>query len=195
MVRLAAPLLATLLLASPAAEAKDMNGKLGLGLEQSLGGVSGLTVRYWPGAAFGLMSTLGVDVTSVKEEDDSTSLATTVVSSVGFRYNFARSLHANLGTGARLAIGYRSERAARLIDPEHEGRVIQFIVEIPLALDFFLSDSFSVGVATGLLFVFVPDEGAALTPVGHGSTTAADTFSLGIGAGSITGTLSAVYYF
>jgi hypothetical protein len=54
---------------SPPAAAKDMNGKLGVGLEQSLGGVTGIALRYWPGAAFGIVGVVGVDIISVKEED------------------------------------------------------------------------------------------------------------------------------
>ncbi|MCB9729476.1 MAG: hypothetical protein H6746_13475 [Deltaproteobacteria bacterium] len=192
---IAAVALVALCCVGPApAQAKDMNGKLGVGLEQSLGGVTGLAIRYWPGAAFGIMGVLGVDIVSVKEEDRR-GLATTFTGSVGFAYNFARSLHANLSAGARLALGYESERAARLEDPARTSGILQVIIEVPVALEFFLSDNFSVGVATGLMFVFVPKDGAALDGEGHGSTKIPRSIGIGIGSGAITGTLSAVYYF
>ena len=46
------------------AHAKDLGGRLGIGIEQTLGGVSGIAIHYWPGQAFGLSLTVGVDVTS-----------------------------------------------------------------------------------------------------------------------------------
>jgi hypothetical protein len=185
--------LTALCLCAPA-HAKDMNGKLGVGLEQSLGGVTGIALRYWPGAAFGIVGVVGVDIISIKEEDRR-GLATTFTGSVGFAYNFARSLHANLSAGARLALGYQSKRAAQLVEPLRTGSILQVIVEIPVALEFFLSDNFSVGVATGLMFVFVPKDGAALDGKGHGETKIPRSIGIGIGSGAITGTLSAVYYF
>jgi hypothetical protein len=43
--------------------------------------------------------------------------------------------------------------------------------------------------------VFVPSEGPILTPKGQVGSTTADTTGFAIGAGSITGSLGAVYYF
>ena len=43
------------------AQAKNLKGRLGIGLEQTLGGVTGITLRYWPGQAFGLTLTEGVN--------------------------------------------------------------------------------------------------------------------------------------
>ena len=55
----------TLFLVAPAASAKDMRGRLGVGVEQTLGGVSGATVRYWMGPKLGVVATLGLEVVTV----------------------------------------------------------------------------------------------------------------------------------
>ena len=191
-----------------AVQAKDLNGKLGIGLEQSLGGVSGITVRYWPMRDFGILLTGGVDIVTLNkpsetsedgETDDSGSKASTLATSgavsLGFVYNFAQSLHANLGIDARLALGFESAQAAKLRDPSRDSGVVQVGIEIPLVAEFFLSDNFTISVATGILVLFVPSAGATLDPQGHGAITEPDAFSIGIGAGSVIATLGVVYYF
>lgn len=181
-------------LAWPGAQAKTLNGRLGLGLEQSLGGVSGLTVRYWPGRDLGLLATVGATVVT-DEPGDTESLGTSVGASLGFVYNVSSSLHGNLGLGARVALGYQSARTADGKGGTQQTEVLQLGLEIPLVIEYFLSDSFSVSVATGLLVLIVPDEGAVLVPEGHGSASPAGATVLGLGSGSITGSLGAVYYF
>ena len=52
----------SVLMATAPVEAKDLKGRFGLGLEQSLGGVSGVTMRYWPTNKFGILATLGANV-------------------------------------------------------------------------------------------------------------------------------------
>jgi hypothetical protein len=171
-------------LASPSVGAKDLNGRLGIGLEQSLGGVSGLTVRYWPWARFGINGIIGADIIT---ENGGDLQDTTLTASVGFVYNIARSLHANLGLGAKVGLGFQNLPGRT---PES---VIQINIEIPLSFEFFLSDSFSLGLAAGVLLSFVPEEGAILEPEGHGGATVPGTFNIGIGA--VNGTISGVYYF
>jgi hypothetical protein len=190
-------LLATLFLGSQA-DAKNLQGRLGLGLEQSISGVSGLTVRYWSGERVGLHATVGGGVaTGVGENGD--EIGTSIGASVGMIYNVARALHANLGIGVRAAVGMRNEALRNALDnsgdPQRNGDDLQFNLEFPIVIEYFLSESFSVSVASGFLLVFVPSDGAVLSPKGHGGSSIPDTMAIGIGAGSITGSLGAVFYF
>jgi len=169
---------------STSAVAKDLNGRFGIGLEQSLGGVSGLAVRYWPADDFGILATVGADIVT---RSDFEFLSTKVVASTGFVYNFAESLHANFGAGMRFALGFATDNQAGT-------DTLEFDIEIPLTAEFFLSDNFSVSVALGVLIAVVPGAGAVLD---HGeedpNTAGIDTVRFGIGA--ITGSLGVVYYF
>ncbi len=162
-------------------KAKDLNGRFGLGLEQSLGGVSGVTFKYWPGASFGLVATMGADIVT---QTDFKLLNTTIVASTGFIYNFAQSLHANFGAGLRLAFGFQTDSS-----PTRDN--FQVDIELPLTAEFFLSDNFSIGVSTGLLIAIVPGSGAVLED--QTNTDGVDTLRFGIGA--ITGSVGVSYYF
>ena len=173
-----------MLAATPSAEAKDLNGRFGLGLEQSLGGVSGLTIRYWPMESLGINATIGADIVT---RTDFKFLSTKVVASTGFTYNFAESLHANFGGGLRFALGFETASGSNANN-------IQFDIEIPLTAEFFLSDNFSVSVAAGLLIAIVPGEGAVLDD-GHSDQYPEDVDSVRFGIGAITGNVGVVYYF
>ena len=76
-----------------------------------------------------------------------------------------------------------------------EGDDLQFNIELPIVIEYFLSESFSVSVSTGVLIAFIPEDGAVVTPKGNGSESVPKTIGVGIGAGSISGSLGAVYYF
>jgi len=191
-----AALLAASLLAAPSpAAAKDLDGRLAVGVEQTLAGASGIAFRYFLSESVGLTSTVGLDVTVVDREDSSSAFATALTSSLGVAFHFARSLHAHLGVGLRANVAWRTAESARLLDPAASGGTVQFALEVPLFLEFFLSDHFSVGVATGLLLNFVPERGAILTPAGPGGTTTPGSIGFGLGAGSVSGTLTVLYYF
>ena len=196
--RLATCLALALLVATafaPAAHAKDLNGRLAVGLEETLGGATGLAVRYFFSEGIGISSTLGVDVTLVEGSDGKSKVATGFLGSFGLAFHFARSLHAHLGVGVRATIGYRSLASARLVDPTATTTDLQVALEFPLLLEFFLSDHFSIGVSTGFILNFVPKSGSTLPTSGAGGTRAPGAIGIGIGAGSVGGTLAVLYYF
>lgn len=176
---------------SNSAEAKDLGGRLGIGIEQSIGGVTGLSFRYFFSEDLGIATTIGTDLAFLSGGD----LASTFVGSVGLEWHVARTQHAHLGLGARVSVGWQSLTSAQLIDPTAEDADVQVALEIPLHLIFFLSDHFSVGVSTGILINFVPSSGETLRPDGAGGTTEGGAVGVGIGAGSVSGTLSVLYYF
>lgn len=177
--------------------AKDLKGRAGVGIEQTLGGVSGLTLRYWPAQAFGISLTAGARISSYDGLDADgvaeVKYASIVTGSLGIMYNLAQSLHANLGVGLRVAVGFQSGETNDIVPQDANGTQINF--EIPIQLEFFLSDSFSVSVATGVLFALIPEEGPTLQVEGHEKLERGNSTIIDLGAGSVSGTLGVVYYF
>lgn len=181
------------------ASAKDLTGNFGLGLHQSLGGVkggiaggfTGATLRYWPASGFGLELTAGANVLNLQGEGR-TGLASTLNGAFGVVYNFARSLHANLGVGGRLALGYRSEELSG--STERTDASVQLNLEVPLSLEFFLSDRFSLTASTGLTVVILSPERGALLAEDPGGTPSGGS-EVGPGSVAINGTVGAIYYF
>jgi len=180
----------TLLGAPGVAHAREMDGRFGIGIEQSLGGASGLAIRYFMSESIAIQATLGVDIVIV---DGSVSAG--VVGSAGFAFQLARGQHAHLWTGLRGTLGYRSLDAFQIIDPTATNSDLHFALEIPLGLEVWLADNFSVGAATGILVNIVPGGGAQLHGVGPGTTAPPGAIGIGIGAGSVSATLSVLYYF
>lgn len=176
--------------AAPAAHARDMDGRFGVGLEQNLAGATGLAFRYFTSDTVALLATLGVDMAIV---DGNVSAG--VVGSAGFALHIARGQHAHLWTGLRGTLAYRSLDAFQIIDPTATSSDLHFALEVPLGLEIWLADNFSVGAMTGILFNVVPSSGAQLHGDGAGTSAPAGAIGIGIGAGSVSATLSVLYYF
>ncbi len=183
-------MVALTLIGAQEARAREMDGRFGIGLEQSIGGASGLAIRYFTSESMVIQATLGVDIAIV---DGSVSAG--VVGSAGFAFQLARGQHAHLWTGLRGTLGYRSLDAFQIIDPTATDSDLHFALEIPLGLEVWLADNFSVGAATGILINLVPGGGAQLHGEGPGTTAPPGSIGIGIGAGSVSGTLSVLYYF
>ena len=179
------------------ASSKDLKGRAGVGLEQTLGGASGITLRYWPAQAFGLSLTAGAKIVSYDGVDAQgaaeVKYASVVTGAIGVMYNLARSLHANLGIGARVALGFQTGETNDIVPEAGDGT--QFNFEIPIQLEFFLSDSFSLSVATGIVFALIPEDGPTLEVDGHEKVQRNNSVIIDLGAGSIAGSLGVVYYF
>ncbi|MEC9073020.1 MAG: hypothetical protein VX938_11590, partial [Myxococcota bacterium] len=132
-----------------------------------------------------------------QDGDNEAALHSRVGASVGVLFNVGRSLHANIGVGARVALGFQSN----LVDVEGTSagneNVLQVGLEVPIMAEFFLSDSFSFSVATGLRLLMPPTVGdqPILVPPSTTFTQGADDVLIGVGAGSILGSLGAIYYF
>jgi len=176
------------------AHAKDLGGHLGVGLEQSLAGATGLAMRYFVSDSVGITTTLALDLTFADDDEGASRLATGFAGSFGVLAHVARSLHAHLGLGLRATVGWRSLASAQLVNPDATESALHLAIEVPLVLEFFLSDHFSVGASTGLLINFVPDAGATLPTRGAGGTTTPGAIAVGFGAGSMS-TLAVLYYF
>jgi hypothetical protein len=186
--------LSLMTLPAPGAVARPMDGRFGVGLERTLGGATGLGLRFFAADVLAIAATVGVDIAIVDEGED-TSTSAGVTASVGALFQVARSDHAHLSVGARLTLGYRSLDAFRLIDPDATSSDLDLAFELPIGLEVWLADHFSVVVSTGLIVDIVPSSGAQVRGDGAGSNAPPGSIGVGIGAGSITATLGAFYYF
>lgn len=179
----AVAVVSALLLWAPSGAAKDLNGRLGVGVEHSLSGVSGATLRYWPAAAIGLGFAIGADVVGIAQGKDP---ATQVDGAITLLYNppFARSLHANLGLGLRVAASFSSVPVTTLADDGTEITSVDsrtgLRIEIPIVLEFFLSDNLSISAGTGAGVAFRLD---------------APDVQVNVATASISATFGMVYYF
>ena len=164
--------LAVVALCAPAS-AKDMSGKFGVGFDQTLGGVTGLNLRYFIGD-FCIRGVIGVDFFRPSGGDSSVG----VDFALGAMYNFGRTDVVNVGVGVVVDLGWRNQAAMSQtrLRCEHEivngkdtgaqictqeqvggsGSSIQFNVEVPIVVEYFFSDHFSIHLGTGLVFVIVP---------------------------------------
>lgn len=129
---------------------KDMNGKFGVGIDQSMGGVSGINLKYFLGD-FSIWLTPGLDLFAIKDGDTAVALDV----ALGGIYNFARSEVANLGAGLRVDFGYRNKTA---------GDTWQVGVEVPLVGEYFFSDHFAIHFSAAMVVHIVPETGPALRP-------------------------------
>ncbi len=208
MKRLAsvAILLGALLAASPAG-ARNMNGKFGVGYSQTLGGVSGIQLRYFV-KDFAIEGTIGLDLFKPKDMDPRTS----VKGALGVVYNFARFEIANLGVGVRGDVGWRNGEAiaaglrSKCLDKATDASTCngitadsawQFNVEIPLVAELFFTDHLSVNLQAGVLFTIVNTKNKALPQsTGQQSTdTEEEGFGFSFGAGSLFGSAGFTVYF
>ena len=82
--------------------AKDMNGKFGLGVETSIGGVSGLHMDYFIGNVKTEL-TLGTNLFIPKDRTKNNQFG--FYAAPGFVYVFDMNAHANLAFGAKLNLG------------------------------------------------------------------------------------------
>ncbi len=175
--------------------AKDMNGRLSVGMETSLGGVSGVAFRFWPTSDFGINLTAGFRL-FFKDVSAGGEFGTSIASSLGIVYNFSQALHANLGIGLRVGVAYNSETINKALNQDAQGDVFQLLVEGPLfVMEFFLSDRFSISACTGFLFNWVSDDGVALTTPGQEGLDEPDSLVIDFGGGGFSATLGLAYYF
>ena len=195
-----------LLCHSAISEAKDMNGKFGLGYTQTLGGVSGVSFRYWAGRKLSIETVFNVEVI----DRNSLRSSTSVQGAVGIFYSIVQHRHANLSVGVRADVGFRTsptegqqtvsvgdavDTEVQSVTAEASESTVHVNLELPILAEYFFSDSFSVNMAVGLVAVFVPDEGSILSTNGPGATVTRDEFGFGIGAGGLLGSAGFTYYF
>jgi hypothetical protein len=201
-------ILLSCLLVGTAADARDMNGKFGIGYSQTLGGVSGIQLKYYV-QDFVIEGTFGFDLFKPSSLD----VRTGVKGSVGVVYNFARFEIANLGVGVRADIGWRNgasvgaSLAKACVDAggvaadcqknNPGSSVWQFNVEIPLIAELYFTDHFAVNLSTGVLFTIATSRNKALPQsTGQQATDSTEEgFGFSFGGGSLFGSAGFSVYF
>lgn len=203
--------LAAQLLAGPAA-GKNMHGKFGTGYQQTLLSTRGLQFTYWASPQLAVQLLMGAGFV-LNEDNDST---TTILASTGFKYVLYGTKFANLSIGGRLDIGW----ASRILTPQYgkstdclaaeakdeletqcdeSSNVTQLGLEIPIEVEYFLSDAFSFNLATGATFTVVPEgpdrDTLLLQTGGLGNPGHAEYKGIGIGVGSLFGHAGFTLYF
>jgi hypothetical protein len=147
---LATVLVGAALLGSPGAEAKDLNGRLGVGGARTLGGVQGVDVIYWSGR-LGLGGTLGFVFGSPDEGDSDIRLDV----ALGILDPIISREMAELSLGARVNLGIHNN-----------DRGTQIAIEGPVRLQWYLTDHLSLFGEVGLVVELVPEEGRVLSSAG-----------------------------
>ena len=185
-------ILSLLVFASPDLSAKDLAGKFGLGYESTLGGVRGLDLLYYVNRHLAIEGVLSLDYVSAAEESPMVFGMT-----IGARYNFARAKDANLGLGVRANIGYgNADRTKVATGGADDESIVHFNFEIPIILEYFLSNHFSLSTKVGLLIDLIPEKGAVLHPTNaYNMTTGGDTTRIAFGAPGLMAALGATFYF
>lgn len=168
--------------------AKDMNGKFGLGLDASTGGVSGLGFRYFVGN-LKLDLTLGVNA-FIPSGAGSTKIG--FYAAPGLIYEFVRATSANLGIGLKANMGYQNKAASG-----GTGSAFEANIEIPLEVEYFFSRHFAMNFSVSILFDIVSSKGRTLNNSGASGQgiPAVKGFGISFGAGSLVAGAGFTFYF
>jgi hypothetical protein len=190
---------------APPAAAKDMNGKFGLGFTQTLGGVSAMSFRYWVTRDVALELDFGLSFL----DSSGVRTSTEFLGAFGVMYALVQHRTANLMIGLRGDIGFRSQpptsgsvNVSSAANTQSESAIaetdtslVQFNLEIPLIVEYFFSDSFSINLAVGIVLIFVPEGGTILDSTGLGVIDADTDFAVGVGTGGLLGSAGFTFYF
>jgi hypothetical protein len=201
MKRLPAIALCLMLLLPASALGKNMDGKFGFGLQRTMLGAQGLCVQYWNGPKFAVGLLLGMGFTL---DPDNTN-ATTLHGGVGAKYILVATKYANLTVGGRAVLGWSTAYATQAAESQADAaagedsaarEIIQWGLELPLEVEYFFSDAFSLNVATGLTFTMIPDEGPLFPPADvPGARYEKGYKNIGVGVGSLFGQAGFSFYF
>ena len=150
------------LLCARAADAKDMNGRVGVGAEKTLGGVEGLDVTYWVGK-IAVDGAVSLGFLFPDQGDSGVSIAI----AGGVLFQIIASDSAALLFGGRLNIG------------KAPSTDVQFAIEAPLRLEWWAADHFSLHAEVGLAIDIVGDQGGNLVGAGGVSPIPGTAFVVG----------------
>ncbi len=202
-------MMAVLLALGPsAALARDMNQKFGIGYEQSLGGVSGINLKYNI-KDFQIGATVGFDIFKPTDSDPRTA----VRFAVGAAYNFARFKSVNMGIGIKVNAGWKNgeavnaERREKLNCADGQdcpglitsGDVWQVNIEVPLTAEIFLSDHFAFTLSAGFVITILTEDEVVLgdNPLNPAmaATTEKSGYGFSLGMGSMLASAGFIVYF
>jgi len=211
-----------MLLAPGTAACKNMHGKFGFGFQRTLLGAQGFSFNYWatPRLSAGVLAGLGFALDS---QDDAT---TTLLGSVGFKYVVVSTRYANLSAGLCADLGWANRIRYHAVDGNGQPRFetttdaegnssqsavigqakspTQWGIVLPIEVEYFFSDAFSINLATGFTFTMTPDmpadapadtQTAILHSEGVGAISLASHKGIALGAGSLFGHAGFSFYF
>ena len=199
--------LAALLLLPGRTEAKNVQGKLGFGYQLTLAGAQGFSLTYWAAERFAMQVLAGAEFRLDKKNE----VNSTIHFGLGGRYVLMSTRYANLSIGLRAVMAYAPNlwtySSVLRCSPDGEDsvcveetsrttetNVLQFGVELPIEVEYFFSDSFSIMLGAGAMAVFVPKAGAVLNPIGLGAVHQAEHKGIGIGTGAVFGAAAFNFY-
>lgn len=142
----------TLLCAASVAEAKDMNGRLGIGGARTLSGVQGLDVIYWAGR-LGLGGTVNLLFSSPEAGDSNLALKL----ALGVLYPLVSHEHAELSVGGRLNFAFIQDVDTAVA------------IEGPLRLQWYITDHLTLFGEVGVVVEIVPAQRTLNSAGGFGS--------------------------
>ncbi len=148
--------------------AKDMNGRLALGGQRTLSGVSGLDVTYWAGK-LELNGTINLFFASPEEGDSDVSVAL----AVGALFPLLASEDFDLSVGGRFSI--------------QSGDGAQIGLEGPVRIQWFVTDHLLLFGEVGVLLELIPEEGRMSSPAGMGDVSSGQGTGFYIGVTDLTG--------
>ena len=189
------------------AEAKNVQGKLGFGYQLTLAGAQGFSLTYWAGERFAMQVLAGAEFKLNKKDD----VNSTIHIGLGGRYVLMSTRYANLSIGLRAVMAYAPNlwtySSVLRCSPDGEDsicveetsmstvtNVLQFGVELPIEVEYFFSDSFSMLLGAGAMAVFVPKAGGILEPWGLGAVHRSEHKGIGIGTGAVFGSAAFNFY-
>lgn len=193
-------------LVSVSANAMNVDGKFGIGFEESLTSVgvrqagnlagtasalpdmsaSGLAARWYIGN-LGLEAIIGAGLHRPRQPATGTAdLEYTLLLSGGAFYNLYRAPSVNLALGGRLLNGW----ARRNNDATGQATAWRYglALEFPLRVEYFFSPAFAIGAAVGPVLTWNFADGNPLTG-------AANSFDVSLTRGDFSGGLGFMYYF
>ena len=141
------------------ASPKNMHGKFGFGLQRTLLGVEGINLNYWASPKLAIGFVLGTGFV-LDAENNNTS---TVHGSGGLKYVVYATKFANLTVGVKADVAWASKVEDAEDSELNASNVTQWGAELPLEVEFFMSDSFSFNLAAGATFTMVPEKPAKFT--------------------------------
>ncbi len=150
---LAVAVFALVAFSASTASSKNMHGKFGFGLQRTLLGVEGINLNYWASPKLAVSFVVGTGFVLDADNNNTSS----VQGSGGFKYVVYATKFANLTVGMKADVAW----ASKVEDVENTdvsaSNVTQWGAELPLEVEFFMSDSFSFNLAAGATFTVVPE--------------------------------------
>jgi hypothetical protein len=182
-----------MLTGAPEALAKNMQGKMGLGFQQTMPGAHGFSIAYWTNSHMAVQLLLGGEF--LMNDNSNTNQ---VHYGLGTKYVLVATRFANLSIGARLSGAFASEQT--FTDNSVGGKtttdsnVFQLALEVPFEIEYFFSDAFAINLAFGVMATKVSSKGPLLKPQGLGATETPGSTGIGIGSGGLLGAAGFTFY-